>query len=198
MLTFTKTTKSNLLWRGINSIPARFLLFGSEEGMLNGIWCRDPQFVRRLTLWRRGGELVTDRMNVTNLGEVKGICNGGFFSLRDLTLIGHVGIGNTWVGNDIVRRDRLDRYAFGMMGAGRDFDFNILPMDVSQREDGNYVHSSLLVLDKTILMVLVGLVCWLITVKDNHNQRVIFGIALFRAEIPEQQLLGQRIECISL
>jgi hypothetical protein len=57
---------------------------------------------------------------------------------------------------------------------------------------------SLLVLDKTILMVLVGLVCWLITVKDNHNQRVIFGIALFRAEIPEQQLLGQRIECISL
>jgi hypothetical protein len=108
-----------------------------------GIWCRDPQFVRRLTLWRRRGELVTDRMNVTNLGEVKGICNGGFFSQRDLTLIGHVGIGNTWVGNDIVRRDRLDRYAFGMMGAGRDFDFNILPMDVSQREDGNYVHSLL-------------------------------------------------------
>ncbi|MEJ7612850.1 MAG: hypothetical protein SQA66_04345 [Candidatus Fervidibacter sacchari] len=104
-----------------------------------GIWCRDPSTVRRLTHYEPRGTLVINWVhNNISSAEVKGACNGGFFT--GLTLVGHVEIGTGWVGNDISTSSQLDRYAFGMRDRGRSFSFNILPMDISQ-QGNNYVYS---------------------------------------------------------
>jgi len=85
-----------------------------------GAWCRNLNFVNKETLYFPAGTNIPDLVRNTTpqgIGIVRAGINGGLFDLNTLALVGHVGTGGNWTGNDIQRH----LWGFGMNLQGANF-----------------------------------------------------------------------------
>jgi hypothetical protein len=84
-----------------------------------GAWC-NLSIVNKETFYIASGIPVTDFVRGATpdgSGFIRAGVNGGLFDLQTRALVGHVGIGSGWTGNDINRH----RWGYGMRLQGADF-----------------------------------------------------------------------------
>lgn len=104
-------------------LPIIYIHGTYENTPWHGAWCRNLNIVNKETVYFPAGTTVIYfvRNNTLNgSGIIRAGVNGGFFDLDTFALVGHVGTGGNWTGNDI----RRHRWGFGMHLQGSNFSID--------------------------------------------------------------------------
>ncbi|MFA0743060.1 MAG: hypothetical protein DFNUSKGM_003193 [Candidatus Fervidibacter sacchari] len=107
-------------------LPIIYIHGTYENTPWHGAWCNNLAIINKETFYIANGIRVVP--HDTDPGFVRGATpdrsgfiragvNGGLFDLYTHALVGHVGIGSSWTGNDI----RRHRWGYGMRLQGADF-----------------------------------------------------------------------------